>query len=775
MAALYPGNDDGSFSPCDKYDPRNRMWLMQLTQKGSMFYHFYIDYSHSMTKAYRPGGLSAKTIVNFFVRKFVEQMIQVTGVTIHLHQLENPSNEAVFKAFDVEVNRIEKLDSFLTYAKDFGGIRTSTMITNVLRSVSNQDDTRNIIMTDMKIDNLNGNTFVLNFGETENANRLFNMADEFAEGESLWEVYYKVKHEIVSYLEESELKITSPYVDFMGAGEIVTIGYPIMNTAGKVIGAAAIDTPILTHGVRNGPYQDSVFFDGRFDSFLIIVNLNQDIVLSHPLKASHGFTANSVNVKGNHINDTFRTTEERTMMIDLRNWNPTDTANPFKKVIADFHYPVGNIANISYYWLVSDHINGKDTQEKIAFGIGILDEEKQSLAHKISETIKKENDEIIRISLSNNDTEPINLQTIADLYEYEKLRRFDNKLAADSDFVHFTPESVRNPIFGSDFKSAQFQFYNKRFKECWNSYLGETCRDLFTPRAFEESRELQYARDFGQWMFEDNETPNDVKEKVRSIYIASLGGLYKTFGRLPPYGYNPSFRRWFEQGIQRDGLQFIVNRDYGDGPTILTMTKRITRGTERKYVVAVDIEYDLFLRLAKETCSKAKNKETEFEDKSNIICAIYTQDLHLIYNEEFDKDELGLEFHTAATTNRQVIELEIKRGSVSPVQCKNRETEECEVYSFEMKNNIGTFQEDASKCLQYRLFNSADDKVNILLRNKPTGLGCSVPIISSNMCFDNSKNTTIPFCPKDQQLKKEEKNIYETCNVSVVFPFTRNN
>ena len=104
------------------------------------------------------------------------------------------------------------------------------------------------------------NTFILNFGESAKEqpsckkDSCFNIIDQFANGESLWEVYYEIKHKIVSYEKESKLKISSPYVDFSGAGEILTIGYPIIDKSGVVQGAAAIDTSILTHGVRNGPY-----------------------------------------------------------------------------------------------------------------------------------------------------------------------------------------------------------------------------------------------------------------------------------------------------------------------------------------------------------------------------------------------------------------------------------------------------------------------------------------------------------------------------------------
>ena len=43
-----------------------------------------------------------------------------------------------------------------------------------------------------------------------------------------------------------------------------------------------IDSAVLTNKKRIGPYFDSEFFDGRFKSYLIIIDFGKDLVISHP-------------------------------------------------------------------------------------------------------------------------------------------------------------------------------------------------------------------------------------------------------------------------------------------------------------------------------------------------------------------------------------------------------------------------------------------------------------------------------------------------------------
>ena len=208
---------------------------------------------------------------------------------------------------------------------------------------------------------------------------------------------------------------------------------------------------------------------------------------------------------------------------------------------------------------------------------------------------------------------------------------------------------------------------------------------------------------------------------------------------------------------------------------IVTMTKRIVKssssGVERKYVVAVDINYELFRRLGQKTCETWKRNTIEQNDSRNVFtCAIYTPSGHLIYHDEFDREQLrAAHVHTAASTDRQIVNLKQADGTASVAECFNRETKKCEVYSVQLNTSDDVLKNDS--CLQYRFID--DGEIRIILRNKPTGLGCDGPRIDINSCFSNTNSRHLPFCPKNQREKKKEKDIYKSCEVNFFVTHTK--
>ena len=117
--------------------------------------------------------------------------------------------------------------------------------------------------------------------------------------------YYKDLYFTLGY------DIQKPYIDFSGSGEIISFGKPILNDDNQLLGAVMIDSAVLTNKKRIGPYFDSEFFDGRFKSYLIIIDFGKDLVISHPEIKTEFIEGNVLN--NNRINSYF-TLEQQQMI-----------------------------------------------------------------------------------------------------------------------------------------------------------------------------------------------------------------------------------------------------------------------------------------------------------------------------------------------------------------------------------------------------------------------------------------------------------------------------
>ena len=159
------------------------------------------------------------------------------------------------------------------------------------------------------------------------------------------------------------------------------------------------------------------------------------------------------------------------------------------------------------------------------------------------------------------------------------------------------------------------------------------------------------------------------------------------------------------------------------------------------------------------------------------VCAIYTQQGHLVYHDKIPKNETSWE-HTIANTERQVVEAEIKRESirknswfvlsltvlfrVTIEKCYKRETGECRIRS--VKISLQERKEspyiNSVNCIDYALVevNLTEQNLIILFRNNPVGLGCHATKFSpSSLCFENPNNETLSFCQRDFQRMKPPK------------------
>ena len=110
-------------------------------------------------------------------------------------------------------------------------------------------------------------------------------------------------------------------MDFSGSGEIISFGKPILASNNQLLGAVMIDSAVLTNKKRIGPYFNSEFFDGRFKSYMIIIDIEKDLVISHPERITEERITEDdkthperITEDDKRINSYFTTSEERKMI-----------------------------------------------------------------------------------------------------------------------------------------------------------------------------------------------------------------------------------------------------------------------------------------------------------------------------------------------------------------------------------------------------------------------------------------------------------------------------
>ena len=290
----YPANDDGtSFRPCDIYDPRKRYWYIHLTEQEGITYRFFRNFKTT----------NQNDLIDYWIDRF---RVDCDGV-------ENNVQKQCF---------VEEYDCF-------DPVKNDSMIEN--------------IFIDCPVNYNFGNKF--NFIEVEDGNRTSvridmneNVFAEDVNDQDFEFVYQEMKKKIArtktsdafSYSQENPkfcitltvrltvlafrsqvLDIAKPYMDFSGSGEIISFGKPILDSNNQLLGAIMIDSAVLTNKKRIGPYFNSEFFDGRFKSYMIIIDFEKDLVISHPEKR----TENGLIDK--RIASYFTTSEEWSMIEDL--------------------------------------------------------------------------------------------------------------------------------------------------------------------------------------------------------------------------------------------------------------------------------------------------------------------------------------------------------------------------------------------------------------------------------------------------------------------------
>ena len=101
----------------------------------------------------------------------------------------------------------------------------------------------------------------------------------------------------------------------------------------------------------------------------------------------------------------------------------------------------------------------------------------------------------------------------------------------------------------------RIEIWRQKFTNCVNgSNLNMTkCVDTFTPMALADICEMSEGTiDFGEEMLKLGDGEKSI---VINVYMASMSGITKTYGPLPPYKYDVVQRPWFE-GIKHTDLHF---------------------------------------------------------------------------------------------------------------------------------------------------------------------------------------------------------------------------
>ena len=298
----------------------------------------------------------------------------------------------------------------------------------------------------------------------------------------------------------------------------------------------------ITQGTRNGPYIDTIFFDGRFNSFFVTLDLTDDCIFIHPIKSGYDSHVS--------IDDVFRSQNDKKMIMQLRN----GTFSPF--TIRDYKLTIDITGDITFYWKQSTVFNGNNTAE-LVYGIGIFDEEKDDLVNIINDFLPKESKTYDLSSLSEKIKQTAcnpPMINSAD-HSFDKVKLYGTTLSTEFDFVHISQQAHRDQIYGNYFDSEQFRFYAEKFKTCVNgSNLNMTkCVDTFTPMALADICEMSEGTiDFGEEMLK---LGDEEKSIVINVYMASMSGITKSYGPIPPYKYDVVQRPWFD-GIKHTNLHF---------------------------------------------------------------------------------------------------------------------------------------------------------------------------------------------------------------------------
>ena len=294
----------------------------------------------------------------------------------------------------------------------------------------------------------------------------------------------------------------------------------------------------ITQGTRNGPYIDTTFFDGRFNSFFVTMDLTDNCIFIHPIKSGYDSHVS--------IEDVFRSKNEQKMIKQLKSGDFRPFSIPAYKLTIDI------TGNITFYWKKSTVFNGDNTAE-LVYGIGIFDEERNDLLKVMDEFLPNESQTYDFSSLVQTTCNPPLINS-AD-HSLDKLRRYWTTLSTETDFIHISQQAHRDQIYGDFFDSEQFRFYAEKFQNCVNgSNLNMTkCVDIFTPMALADVCEMSKKTiDFGEKMLERGD---EDKSMVVKVYMASMSGITKSYGPLPPYKYDVVQRPWFD-GIKHTSLRF---------------------------------------------------------------------------------------------------------------------------------------------------------------------------------------------------------------------------
>ena len=411
--------------------------------------------------------------------------------------------------------------------------------------------------------------------------------------------------EVVVIPENRPVLYSRPYFDFSGAGEILTIGQPILDGKGQVFGAVGIDTAMLTRGIRTTTNLNLGIFDGRFESYLFIFDL-EGVVIYHPFKPLDlnrpimyydvekapisALIQTSLNSVQNKTNEIVSHRVENHVFPVKANYDETNR-------VTYVTY------NATYIWRKSDDF---------LIGILIFDHEsstilqKLNIAPEVPDSCKKFHyHSNIDGELRRNEWVRLNDHVI----NYNRVMTMFGVQAYQIERIIDRPESA------ADIKAVRHCLADP--DDCYFEPLTKSAfDDLCAMATFDEL-----------WKTHVERLDQSDASLFSTVYGASASGIFKIYpGFNMSYQYEPSIRPWFIKAASSDQLEATTYIDHIWDIPIVTLSRSIKINSELRFVLAMDFNANLLQQLVHQKAAVCA--------QDHIECSLVDQNGVFIVHEE---------------------------------------------------------------------------------------------------------------------------------------------
>ena len=405
-----------------------------------------------------------------------------------------------------------------------------------------------------------------------------------------------------------------PYFDFAGGGEVLTLGQPIFDRNGNVFGAVGIDTALLTRGIRTTANLNLGIFDGRFQSYLFIFDL-EGLVIYHPFKP---LDLNRPIM--------YYDVEKAPIASYIQKYFDSNATEIVTHRVLNHRIPVKAnydgtnrvsfvLYNGTYLWKKS---------EDLFIGIIIFDHEKSAIFQMLSE----------------------NLTSTGNCTKFDYHSNIDNLIKDTNEWTRLNDKVINFNRVMTMFTVQAYQI-DKIVERPESPAEIKTVRECLT----DDQCNLEYLP-ISKTVFDDIcsfalldrlwktqvETLNQTYASVFSnVYGASPSGLFKIYpGFNMSHKYEPSIRPWFLKAVPSDHLEATTYIDHIWNIPIATLSRSINVGSAEnsdstlRFVIGMDIAVNVLQKLVE--------KHNENCTRENVVCSLVDKNGVFIVHEDMDRD-----------------------------------------------------------------------------------------------------------------------------------------